>query len=470
MKPEDWAGRGRLLLEASAGTGKTYTLVRLVARLLTLGTPLSRVVVVTFTRKAAEELRSRLRDHLEDRLAEARQAGDPASVRLWETALQDFPQAFLGTVHSFCQEALARNPFEAGLPLALELSEDPGRRLEFLKDWYRKQPQDGPLWAELVGEGSFDDAIGLLDQGLRKAWDEGRLEPSTEALEALEVWRTDFDAGRGALRQALEAARPLLADPDWALRLAFCKTSPREYLQEHAPALAAVGSFDQWLEVLSRPSTQKRSYQGTLLQWAGPEAETLLYKKAQPSPDWALLTALAEAWRPGAEALKAPFESAPLARLSLLKQVRALKRLLPRLRADRNRDLQASGQLGFDDLILWTRQLCTQPKGQVFLESQRRRWSAVLIDEFQDTDADQWTIFDRIFPEPSHTLVVIGDPKQSIYRFRGADLAVYQKVASQLGPARTARLEVNYRSDPQLTAGLNRLFALSLSRDRKSVV
>ncbi len=328
---------GTTVLEASAGTGKTYTVGALVARYVAEGiTTLDRLLVVTFGRAASQELRERVRDQL---VAAQRELADPAAARTSSddllrvlsagtdaqieerrrrltVALADFDAATIATTHQFCQQVLA------GLGVAGD-SEPDATLVEDLDD----------LLVEVV-----DDLY------VRRFGPPGAEPPPLNRLEALAL-------GRAAVGDPQARLEPVDADPQStaALRVRF------------------------------------------------------------------------------AGAVRAEFD----------------------LRKRRH------GVLGYDDLLS---RLATAlaPDGAPARDRIRARWSVVLIDEFQDTDPVQWDVLRLAFTGVA-TLVLIGDPKQAIYGFRGGDVVAYLAAARLAGDHAT--LDVNRRSDAPVVDALQALFA-----------
>ncbi len=327
---------GVTVLEASAGTGKTYTIAALAARYVADGIPLEQLLLVTFTRMATGELRDRVRERLvsaEQGLARALAGAPPDRdevVRLLcegtreqveqrrrhlAHALADFDSATIATTHGFCQEVLG------GLGVAGDV--EPG--VTFVEDI-------GDLVEEVV-----DDLY------LRRFhWVPGR--PDFGRAQALKI-------GRVAIDNPATPIEPQAAGPDTV---------------------------------------------------AG------------------MRRGLAEAVR---------------------KELDVRKRRL--------------AVMTYDDLLTRLRKILTDPGGDVAIARLRRRFRVVLVDEFQDTDPVQWEIVELAFGEGA-TLVLIGDPKQAIYAFRGADVYAYLKARRSAGASAT--LEVNWRSDQGLLEAYDALF------------
>jgi exodeoxyribonuclease V beta subunit len=326
---------GVTVLEASAGTGKTYTIAGLAARYVADGKPLEQLLIVTFTRMATAELRDRVRERLvnveyglERALAgETTTAADPVlellttgDAETLETrrqrmadAIADFDKATIVTTHGFCQEVLG------GLGIAGDL--EPG--ITFVEDL-----------SDLVSE-VVDDLY------LRRFHNQER---------------PDFDRA-----QALQIAKEAVNNPD----------APIEPTQaDGTPAMRA--------------------------------------------------------------------------------------RLADAVRRELDRRKRARGVMTYDDLLTRLDHALKTTGGTRVAQRLRDRYSVVLVDEFQDTDPTQWDIMRRAFGDGDTTLVLIGDPKQAIYAFRGADVYAYLDAARTAG--QRADLDTNWRSDQGLIDAYDALF------------
>ncbi len=329
---------GVTLLEASAGTGKTYTIAALTARYVAEGTPLADLLVITFTRAATSELRERVRSRLlgahtalgrflidgswdhADTLIEVLVKGDADDVetRLGRLALalSDFDTATITTTHGFCLDALAQ----------LGLAGDP-----------ELDPRMVPEVSELVDQVTNDEYVA-----------------------------------------------------------AFHKS------ESPLPASDATGIVRG---VNNHP-----------------------YAKIEPDD--------------GAE---------------LTGEVRQRVAFAHAARAEIDRRKRLAAVMTFDDLQMrLLAAVADQVSGQQAVEILRRRYKVVLVDEFQDTDTVQWEVLARTFGDGSTTLLLIGDPKQAIYAFRGADVFAYLAAGRQASVHRT--LATNFRSDQALLTGLDAVF------------
>ena len=320
---------GVTVLEASAGTGKTWTIAALAARYVAEGMPLKQLLLVTFTRMATGELRERVRERLVsteqalDRVLAGEEPADDPLVRLLASedverrhanlarALAGFDAATVATIHGFCQEVLG------GLGIAAEV------------------------------DGEFVEDVADLRE---------------EVVDDLYV------------RRFLRADRP-------------------EITREEAGRVARI---------------------------------------AVENPAAAIEPGLDAPGRPGMRS-----------------------RLADAVRRELRQRKERAGVLTYDDLLTELDGVLCGEHGAAVARRLRRRWKVVLVDEFQDTDPVQWSIMRRAFG--SGTLVLIGDPKQAIYAFRGAD--VYAYLDARRSAAEHATLDVNRRSDQGLIDAYDALFA-----------
>ncbi|MGH9059526.1 MAG: UvrD-helicase domain-containing protein, partial [Acidimicrobiales bacterium] len=333
---------GLTLLEASAGTGKTFAIATLAARYLAEGTPVEELLVVTFTRAATGELRDRVRERLvlaerglrrlldhwppdlerkqggQDELVSVLARGPreevAARVDRLATALADFDAGTITTTHGFCQHIL----------WGLGTAGDVGRGVQFLEDC-------SDLVEQVVG-----------DLYVRKF--AGRREPSLTLASALEIGRAAVDNP-----DAVIEPRSAPDDPGAAMRVRLAGAVRREVVRR-------------------------------------------------------------------------------------------------KLR---------TGTLGYDDLLTRLAETLRSDRGPQACERLRERYKVVLVDEFQDTDPLQWEILQRSFGQPGTTLVLIGDPKQAIYSFRGADVWAYLEAAG--AATDRATLGINWRADQGLVEATDAL-------------
>ena len=435
---------GRCLIEASAGTGKTWTIAVLYLRLL-LEQSLSprQIVVTTFTDAAAQELRERLRAKLRaaERLAQApeqpadgadeawlqaRWAADPSCVgadalrlRLAQAELDLAP---VGTLHGLCRRILTDFPFECGS--AFRLGEVvPGRALddELIDD----------LWRRLV------QSAGELPPGDLAWWRQG-LDPLRRALRAVM---------KPGVRVRVEAEEDIsaLLQPAHAQAIRDWIGDGSRFKRSNSALLTALRKLADYLEAndLSVPF---------------PDVSESLGKPL----DTQLKPEFVEAARASGIVPFAQHLSSVLADPDLPDRGAALARYRDHLLARRDERLRERGQLTFDALITQVH-LALATRGGVLADRLFREWPVALVDEFQDTDQQQYAILDRIYRDDADAtrgrLVMIGDPKQAIYRFRGGDIHAY--LAAKRSVDAELRLERNFRSSAALVQGFNELYALA---------
>lgn len=452
--------RGRSLVDASAGTGKTYAIASLFVRLL-LETELapSQLLVVTFTEAATAELRDRIRSRVQDALSIARassreegaaadplladivlRAGDRFRVlRRLEDAIGEFDNIEISTIHGFCQRILMDRSFESDVTFNSQLYGDARPLIdELILDYWANHA--GPAAPELLAHMRTDGSRFSVDMARRLAYGVARA-PKVGLLPADLPDPEPLDLER--FRRQRELTRQLWLAHDVQALIAASRVKKNVYSRRHTPTW--VGKVDAYFKAddgyfLALPECFDRFSTRRLGDAGGTE---LL--------DHALFLAC--------DALLAEHErlTAALTRQALrfkLELLHYVRRELP----ERTRRLQ---QLSFDDLLQRLHAALHAASGDQLADSIRKRYPAALIDEFQDTDPLQLEIFERIYRAPNVSLFLIGDPKQAIYSFRGADVFSYVRAAQHTPVERHYTMTTNYRSDPSLIAAVNHLFSSS---------
>lgn len=446
-------GTGISLLEASAGTGKTYTISGIVARLVAVeGLAISEVLVVTFTEAATRELRERIRRRLQaiDRELCADTTTDPVTRALRASglplatvqqrlrlAVTAFDEAAISTIHGFCQQVLHDNAFEGDMPFDVEVLTDPsGLYIDLAHDFWRRNLLGGdPVALALASRDSLLPVglANLLKSVLshhdlivlpvsKKGLDIASRELSHVAREALASWRTNGTRltellcthkalSRGKL-PADEAAQ-ICAALDDAVTTAI--VTPATIASLHKLSAESIEGF--------RDKRLKKN------RYPDDAFHDICSGFVRASLEW--ISAVRADW------------------------LRFASDELPRTKAARN-------VMTFDDMLSQTDGALRGPTGNSLVNALRRRFRAALIDEFQDTDPLQYRIFHRCFAEAPHRLMLIGDPKQSIYGFRGADLFTYLRARDNVidGASQYYTLRHNHRSVAPLVEGVNALFSL----------
>jgi ATP-dependent exoDNAse (exonuclease V) beta subunit len=439
-----------LVVEAAAGTGKTTALVNRIVSVLESGRgELARIVAVTFTEKAAGELKLRLRGEIE-RARQTSAAGSDTRKR-FDEALKQLEEARIGTIHSFCADLLRERPVEARVDPMFEVA-----------------PED-------VAEAMFDAAF--------ERWFETALAKPGEAMRRL-LRRRDLSERTGPRAIARHAAFELLNwrdfDSAWT-RSEFARDAEINAIIDQVVALAELArsaEADDWLgrslEDIARPVREATR----LEEVRGRDYDALE----------AVLVALTRGRRWDWKGYGGSFGK--VTREEIFRRRADLRERLNKFRDDAGANLapmlreeiwpvvelyedikRRAGRLDFLDLLLVARNL-VRDSAAVRAELQRR-FTHIFVDEFQDTDPLQAEIlillaaddpaesnWRSVRPRPGK-LFIVGDPKQSIYRFRRADVALYQDVKKML-LAREAALEnltVSFRATPRLQQMVNGAFA-----------
>lgn len=452
------------ILEASAGTGKTYTITQLVLRLLReYGIPLERILILTYTEKATAELESRIRHAITEAAANA---GDDPAAEPCREALSRFEEASIHTIHGFCRQTLARYALETGCILDPELVDDHTAFSHALTEVLRGEAPEvfGSLFPLLV-EGtdslsaSWQSRVLHAARHARPAFGD-RLHPDPEPLLRFCVTREEgdplahlWDSVRLALGSGWEtpASHPL--------RALYAEAPINKTYKE--PALEVL---DQILAYAATPPTPAQT-----LRWIFALARhtKAFYQRLREHGFAALSTeqkwnkcpeavrdALCDPFAPLVEAL------APLHPLLTLDPVALFSAWVAnRTREHATRRKRERGHISFDDMLLQVAEGLRREEG-LLREALRAQYRVALVDEFQDTDILQWEILRTVFDAPGHRLILIGDPKQAIYRFRGADLGTYLAARKTLlqRNASYVMLDTNWRSTPDLIQALNELF------------
>jgi exodeoxyribonuclease V beta subunit len=435
------------VIEASAGTGKTFTLEHLVVELLlTTDVAFEQLLIVTFTEKATQEIRSRVRAKLEDMVsghgeevsahtscgADDWVIDDVARGRL-ARALRAFDSGTITTIHAFCQRILQDNAFGSG-------------RL------FDEQPVDG---REAFGR-ALRDALrreAATDPG-RALWLQAALEFGW-SIAQIETLLWDCKQARGSLRPEFDLAgltAALHAMPvddarvtDLAAELKGCGVHP----SRASNACRRIRDLADLVERTRRTGDVARYVR---------EAERL--KVAQLIEQLGSVSLSAgPASRVCAAALALARRTPPFAAAVAGALLPAVERALVQTKRD-------AGRYDFDDMLMLVDEALSGPGGRALVSAIRGRWRHALIDEFQDTDETQWSIFRRAFFErsagewPAGNLFLVGDPKQSIYRFRGADLDTYFRARDEVlaGGGKLVSLGINYRATSALVEATNDLF------------
>lgn len=429
------------VVEASAGTGKTYTIQQIVARLVKEGISLKKILIVTYTEKAAGELKDRIRKKLEEVLESENNLQD--DLDLFETALREVDNASIFTIHSFCQKALKEFAYDAGRPFDLNMIDD-NEVSDVIDEWARDKWPHDPLYKMLIQH----------DTNVRK-----------------------FEK---KLKEILKNAIPLY----------YGKSADGQEIVEIDSAV--IPNFPKWPEkfddLLLIPEV-KKNYEMI-------EANSgCTFNKNKDSKTLGDFAAVLKCWQgtgselyiagnfsDGATPKKWPSEVYGAFKFfyklkdDLLKYPDALKQKfiysqIPLLFEEWQRIKKDHKSQSFNDMILSVHRAVMEKSldgsDSNLCKKLRSEYTHAIIDEFQDTNQLQWDIFKKIFMCDKHSVLVVGDPKQSIYSFQGADVNVYRSAKKEIHNPK--ELENNYRSTNKMIEACNRFFSCkSFFRDNSS--
>lgn len=451
-------GDGRVLIEASAGTGKTYTLTGLALRMVLEGhvSALEKLLVVTFTVAATDEIKTRIRRALRETLrvleggvlADDTVSGLVATGQAWyeaqgpeeqqealqrlHDALQHVDEASIYTIHGFCKRVLGQAAFESGTtfdPVLLEEADDMLERAA--ADFWHRAAYDDALTAALAVEKGWGVESFLAHYKKARRHPETRVVPEAEAV----------DTVRAAIGGATEVLRAC-----WS----------RAALDE---ALAPVAKWNK-----NAPLDERRDETcESLARYLGGDIIAGLPALFDCTSD-AVYGALYK--RGKANVAIAHQVSAHPIFQACSRLVQAIDRLewalLHQFLDDVDRSFEHAKReaqvMTFDDLLRSVWQALKDPRrGDALAASIQERYETALVDEFQDTDPFQYAIFRRAFR--GCPLFFVGDPKQAIYSFRGADLFTYLDAQSEVD--RQYSLGRNWRSSGRLLKAVEALFKAS---------
>lgn len=450
---------GTNLIEASAGTGKTFTISMIYLRLLVeKGLRIDQILVVTFTLPATMELRLRIRGVIaaalrycetgdiaekQKLIAEimAPYRDDASVVQRLRSALKSFDEASVYTIHSFCQQVLADNAFESGSLFSSDIATDDAAERRLAADFWRKNiyslPEEAVYY--ILKKSSPDKLLALYKK--RPLSPNLKIEPGTADADAAEI-----SLLAGPVRQAYESFRESwMSARDSAAGIISASESLSGTVYRKNYLSGRVNAVDRYVKEgdCFAPIPQLIYFTSARLEDStkkgGTTPEHPLFDRAQELSD--ALSVYSPAFRNFLNALTIRFFSY--------------------MDEEGRREKGKTGLRGFDDLIKDVESALGTSGGSLLAESVGSRYRAALIDEFQDTDDLQFEIFSRIFMRGGSILFLIGDPKQAIYRFRGADIFSYIKASGMVGKKYT--LANNFRSTPELIKCVNDIFSCSQS-------
>ena len=460
---------GSRLIEASAGTGKTFTIALLYVRLVLGGQhseddtafvrPLTppEILVVTFTNAATQELRERIRHRLVEAAAVFRHQGEdslllalrsqypeatwPACARRLELAAEWMDEAAVSTIHSWCYRMLREHAFDSGSLFSLNLENDQQElEQEVVRDYWRTfyYPLDAEALGSITGYWKSPDQL------------HGQVRKLLAESEAL-------GSPRPAPEQTLSAAQA-----ERSARLAELKAPWPAWLDDLVPALEDAAKRKAF-KGQSFNAKSRANWLGALREWCDSDAT----RPALTDAAWKRLTpdGMAEIWKEGAPPCPAAWEA--------LAELPAALNALPEPRNDLlihavqwckvrlEREQERRAEMGPNDLLTHLDRALQGPNKEALAAQILRQFPVALIDEFQDTDPIQYRIFNAVYevakPRRDATMLLIGDPKQAIYAFRGADIFTYLKAREDTA-GRHVTLGTNYRSSRAMVEAVNHCF------------
>ena len=392
---------GYHFLEASAGTGKTFAIEHVFARLI-CSIEINQILVVTFTKAATRELKKRIRKTIQN-----------------HEAVRRFDEAQIFTIHGFCMRMLQELGLAAGLPIGLMQETSSSRVDAALKDFFEFQcssliqpEQLHHIVKDSVQELAFElktKEPKLAPNSFEKRWEKFQESlrkwsgPVPELIPLFQEIRGRYKAMDGNFERQVETLEAAIKDPENPLhfrKLLF----PKKKLFSHLKAENLKVKF-------------KDAQLPSIFEWCKQELAPHINSASDPEE---IFSDLLNGWK-------------PIQRKLLLEE----------------------GAITPDDILRLMSEAC---QNEAFAAAVRKRYKAVLIDEFQDTDPVQWNIFRSLFLGHADVFYLIGDPKQSIYRFRNADLYTYLEAKNAFASDRHFHLDTNYRSSKEMIDVLNRLF------------
>lgn len=432
--------------EAGAGTGKTTALVeRIVNLLLSDDVKPENIVAVTFTVAAASELRQRVRESLEEHALGSANTG--ANSNRLNEALESLDAAYIGTIHSFAQSLLAERPLEAGLPPVFEVNDPVVSDDLFDRAWRE-------LLDTELGNVEFAQAVGDLQrlgiysplQTLKSVADQFRSDYDLlESIIPLSAARSSLDPSsalesiQGELKSAISFVDYCTDDTD--RMFGHLQLDVEQALMVTSTALDANDYVESVLAVTQMPKL--RTSIGNAQNWI----ETISGEDS--------LKQVRASLKSASELIDATRQM--IAHTALVSVINHVGQMV----LDFTDQQREAGSIDFQDLLVLSCKLLDENQG--VRRDFQRRYRKILIDEFQDTDPLQLKLAILLSdstgngePDPG-ALFVVGDPKQSIYRFRRADLSQLSSLIASLNAERLA-LSRNYRSHSEILEWVNKVF------------
>ena len=448
---------GTNLIEASAGTGKTYAIACLYLRLLIeKEIPPEQILVVTYTEAATKELRGRIRARIGEalRVMEGAECDDAFLSGLREKAdkcadgrkkagdilnraLASFDMAAIFTIHGFCLRALRDNVFESGSLYDTELVTDQTPLLrEIVDDFWRMRffiPSSPLLDYALRQKDRYsrDNFMEFLKKTSNNS--SQKIIPRYDADEIADIERKCLEA-HGKLREMWRQSSDEIKD---IIRSSKSLSRAKDAYHENVVS-GLFSDMDAFAEG-DNPYNLFADFQKFTPSFLADKTN-----KNKPTPSHVF------------------FDCCQRMKSIVTERFLALKsELLAFYREEMVRRKRVRNIRSFDDLLNDLCRALYADNGAALSLALRNKYQAALIDEFQDTDPVQYDIFRKIYDATDSPLFLIGDPKQAIYSFRGADIFAYMRAASDVVTGKRFTLRVNRRSDPRLLNAFNAVFSSS---------
>ena len=432
-----------LFIEASAGTGKTYTIQLMVAKLISLGTPLKKILIVTYTEKAAGELKDRIRKKIDEVLVSKKldksdaseKELDNATLALFSKAYQDVDNAAIFTIHSFCQKALKEYAYDAGRPFDMSMIDD-AEVENLIEQFIRDKWCENPDFQFLLKLDSARLLTNKIINGLKSITNiykgrEGNHEiiplDKPDEIKVGETILSNEDLHTIAAARTLD---DILAIPTFNNAFATLEKYPSEKFSKTSKNCIAdfLNTLKLWVKGISLYSgVSFKDCEFIRTSWPCDAYEAFItfktLKDLVGSINGILLNNFLIAQAP-----------------TVFEEWQAYKTEMK--------------YQSFNDMILSVhRASLDTSKGDSLLKTRlRAQYAYAIIDEFQDTNQLQWDIFSNVFEK----IFVVGDPKQSIYSFQSADVNVYQKAIHEINNGMS--LQTNFRSTTGINNACNKLF------------
>ena len=455
-----------MVIEASAGTGKTYSLEHLVIRyIVEKGYDISEILVVTFTNKAAFELENRIRTLLKNKVMEIDSGSNKVYAKRVKEAFSCFAESQIYTIHAFCQYCIHNFPFESGVSFRTSVMNSKDIYIEAIHDYLRTAESSELSDFYLSFRKKYKKLSDIIELFIsiietRYIFEKNEIIPGQNLIDETEKYCSDFLSSKGKLYIAIKK----LSDCD-------CSSSAMKDISKKMKLGFRDKTFEvlsQLMELIFKSKTVGEVFSDAFLE----DAERLRkysFDYLSKNKDVSILDPK--------ELLLVKNISNIFNALELFKDNAAnedsnnyifhniasyifIKKASLRIIEFAQQKKKNASIFDFNDQVEITRNAVSMNSGNSPLATElRRKYKVVLIDEFQDTDFSQWEIFSTIFRGDQHKIVLIGDPKQSIYRFRGGDLEIYFKAVNALANVSAYRLATCYRSTDNIVKGINDIFS-----------